>query len=83
MRSGPSSVTLLDQANNPCSTIEVSVGELSLMRPSRSCITSLDQQSLSQALIELIYIYIRFNMKKTSVDKLLLEYKSKIQEQKA
>ena len=40
-----------DWANNPCSTIQAWVGHLSLIRPGSS-ITSLDQQSLSQAWIE-------------------------------
>src|SRR6218665_1601543 len=42
----------LDQANNPCSTIQASVGHLSLMRSCRLSFTSLDLQSLSQAYIE-------------------------------
>src|SRR6218665_3292646 len=42
-----SSITSLDQANQPCSTIQALRGYLSLTRPGPSSITSLDQQSLS------------------------------------
>src|SRR6218665_1412950 len=120
LMSGPFPITSLDQANNPCSTvqargnlylmrpdsfnsldqtnnphstfqalrgicfdeteptshctIQASVGHLFLMRP-RSSITSLDQQSLSQAWIELYLVINPYNLAllpTASIDKAFL-----------